>query len=110
MHSAFRPASHPWSFPPGSERVPGRADSRSTSSLRHRTKSLHLHTLSAVIGCLVALQWLDWPTFFIALGLLSSVAFHLHLVAGVEGNEAPYDYLKPSTPGSRESSHPARAG
>jgi hypothetical protein len=42
--------------------------------------AMHVHAWLAVVGCLVASQWLQWWTFFVALTLVTSLGLRFYLV------------------------------
>jgi hypothetical protein len=87
------------------------ADSKNTSNVRDHTTMIHFHTFLAVMGCLVALEWLHWWTFLMSLALLSSLALHFFAVTVAHASQSvSRDPSHEGTSKSAESSHLSRTG
>ena len=87
------------------------ADSKSTLKVRDGATMVHLHTFLAVMGCLVALQWLYWWTFLMSLALLSSLALHFYAVTEAHASQSvSRDPSHKGTSKSAEVSHLSRTG
>ncbi len=86
-------------------------DSKSSSKERVDAMVIHLHTFLAVIGCLVALQWLYWWTFLMSMALLSSLALRCFAVTEAHASQSvSQDHRHRANSKSAESSHLSRTG